>query len=92
MKKKLFVFFSFGCVFFYFAIGAVGEPLVSQKKEAGRAGRSATPQMMFFDAAEEDAQDRYAVIVSPEDEQQEKKEQSAEKGEAADEEAVSPEK
>lgn len=45
---------------------------------------------MFFDVAEEDAQDRYAVIVSPEEEPQETKGESAEKGEVDAKEVASP--
>lgn len=53
---------------------AWAEPLGYEKREMGKGPRGNTPQMQFYDAAEEAAEDKYATIVDP-DEVQELKEQ-----------------
>lgn len=55
------------------------EPLGYEKREMGKGPKGNTPTMQFFDAAEQDAQDKYATIIDPADnkEQVEEQEQQA---------------
>lgn len=88
-EKNFFAFLGVRWVIFYFCYWGY-QRAVSLSKKTDRAGRGATLQVMFFYVAEEDTQDRYAVIVSPEEEQQETKGESAEKGKVDAKEVASP--
>lgn len=49
----------------------LAEPLGSKKREKGMGPRGNTPQMQFYEAAEQDAEDKYATIIDPADKKEE---------------------